>query len=53
MIMSISEAVKKQWIETQQKYPYPVSAIGVKIDVSDQKMLKVWKDEGINKFMKQ
>ena len=50
--MALSEAAKKNWIELQKKHNYPVNAIGVKIDPKDEKTLKVWKDEGIDKFLK-
>jgi len=50
--MAITEAAKKNWIEIQKKHDYPVNAIGVKIDPKDEKTLKVWKDEGIDKFLK-
>ncbi len=50
--MGIQENVKKNWIETQKKFNHPVNAIGVKIDPKDEKTLKVWKDEGIDKFLK-
>ena len=50
--MPLSESVKKNWIEIQKKYDVPVNAIGVKVDSKDEKTLKVWKEEGIDKFMK-
>ncbi len=50
--MPIDPAVKKNWEEIQKRFDVPVNAIGVKIDGKDQKMLKVWKDEGIDKFLK-
>ena len=50
--MSINEHIKKNWIEAQKKYDYPVNAIGVKIDNKDEKTLRVWKDEGIDEFLK-
>jgi hypothetical protein len=50
--MPLSEAVKKNWIEIQKKYDVPVNAIGMKIDSKDEKTLKVWKEEGIDRFMK-
>jgi hypothetical protein len=51
-IMAIDSAVKKNWIEIQKKYDVPVNAIGVKIDLKDEKTLKIWKEEGIDAFMK-
>lgn len=50
--MSISESVRKNWIEIQKKHNHPVNAIGVKIDSRDEKTLKVWKEQGIDKFVK-
>jgi len=50
--MSMDPAVKKNWIEIQKKFDIPVNAIGVKIKSGDKKTLKVWKEEGIDSFMK-
>ena len=50
--MALDPAVKKNWIEVQKQHSVPVNAIGVKIDPKDEKTLKVWKEEGIDKFMK-
>ena len=50
--MPIKPEVKKNWTEIQKKHDYPVNAIGVKINSKDQATLKVWKDEGIDQFMK-
>jgi hypothetical protein len=50
--MSIEPAVKKNWIEVQKKHDVPVNALGVKIDPGDEMTLKVWKEEGIDEFMK-
>lgn len=50
--MGIDQSVKKNWIEIQKRHDTPVNAIGVKIKENDAKTLKVWKDEGIDKFMK-
>lgn len=50
--MAINEAVRRTWIEVQKKYSHPVNAIGVKIDSKDSLTLKVWKDEGIDNFVK-
>lgn len=51
--MGLDERVKKNWIEIQKKHDTPVNAIGVKIKKSDKKTLQVWKEEGIDVFMKQ
>jgi hypothetical protein len=50
--MAVPEHVKKSWVEIQKKYDHPVNAIGVKINTNDAMTLKVWKDEGIDKFVK-
>ena len=50
--MAIKPQIKKNWEEIQKKYNFPVNAIGVKINEKDQKTLKVWKEEGIDKFVK-
>lgn len=50
--MPIDNLIKKNWIEIQKKNTVPVNAIGVKINPKDEKTLKVWKDEGIDKFIK-
>lgn len=50
--MPIDNLIKKNWIEIQKKNTAPVNAIGVKINPKDEKTLKVWKDEGIDKFLK-
>ena len=51
--MGLDNAVKKNWIEIQKRHDTPVNAIGVKIDSKDEKTLKVWKEEGIDQFVKQ
>lgn len=51
--MAIDPKVKKQWEKTQEKYAYPVDTLGRPIDSKDQETLKVWQDEGIDRFMKQ
>ncbi len=50
--MAIDPAVKKNWIEIQKKHDVPVNAIGVKIDSKDETTLKVWREEGIDEFIK-
>lgn len=50
--MAIDPAIKKNWIEIQKNYDLPVNAIGVKIDPKDEKTLKVWRNEGIDQFVK-
>jgi len=50
--MPLESSVKKNWEEIQKKFSHPVNAIGVKISPRDQATLKVWKEEGIDRFMK-
>lgn len=50
--MPLDPAVKKNWIEVQKKHSNPVNAIGVKIEENDAKTLKIWREEGIDKFVK-
>ena len=50
--MGIDQSIKKNWIEIQKKPNTPVNALGVKIKDNDVKTLKVWKEEGIDKFVK-
>jgi len=50
--VGLDNAVKKNWIEIQKRHDIPVNAIGVKIDSKDEKTLKVWKEEGIDQFIK-
>ena len=50
--MPIPDQIRKNWIEIQKRNDVPVNAIGVKIDSKDEKTLKIWKEEGIDKFVK-
>lgn len=50
--MSLDERVKKNWIEIQKKHKVPVNAIGIKIKDNDKKTLQIWKDEGIDAYLK-
>ena len=50
--MKVNTTVKKNWTEIQKKYDYPINAIGVRIKENDMKTLAVWKQEGIDFFMK-
>jgi hypothetical protein len=50
--MPVDPKIKRNWEEIQKKHDYPVNAIGVRISDKDQKTLAVWKEEGIDKFMK-
>lgn len=50
--MPVDSLIKKNWIEIQKKNTVPVNAIGVKINPKDEKTMKVWKDEGIDQFLR-
>lgn len=50
--MAIDEMVRKMWIELQKRNDAPVNAIGMKIDEGDTQALKIWREEGIDKFLK-
>lgn len=46
--MPISPQIRKNWVNTQRKYDFPVNAIGVKIDPKDAKTMEVWRSENID-----
>jgi hypothetical protein len=50
--MALDASIKKNWIAIQTKRDHPVNAIGMKIDPKDAQTMKVWKDEGIDQFVK-
>jgi hypothetical protein len=50
--MPLDPRVKKQWEEIQKKYEHPVNAIGVRINDKDKETLRVWKEEGLDKFVR-
>jgi DNA replication protein DnaD len=50
--MPIDPKVKKQWEKMQEKYDYPVDALGRPIDPKDQQTLRAWRDEGVDRFIK-
>lgn len=50
--MPLDPSIKKNWIDVQKKSNVPVNAIGLKIDPKDQMTLKIWKEEGIDTFVK-
>ena len=50
--MALDPIIKKNWIEIQKKNTVPVNAIGMKINPKDERTLKVWKEEGIDAFVK-
>lgn len=50
--MPLDPRVRKNWVEVQKKHDMPVNAIGMKIDSKDANTLRVWKEEGIDQFVK-
>lgn len=50
--MALDKNVKENWEKLQQQYNYPVDALGRPIDQNDQDTLRVWKEEGIDRFQK-
>ncbi|MDH3349131.1 MAG: hypothetical protein OEM02_13660 [Desulfobulbaceae bacterium] len=50
--MGIKPEFKKNWVEVQKKNSDPVNAIGIKIDPKDKETLRVWKEEGIDQYLK-
>jgi hypothetical protein len=50
--MPIDDGIRKTWIELQKKNDVPVNAIGMKIDSRDEFTLKVWREEGIDRFLR-
>ncbi len=50
--MALDKSIKNNWIEIQKKHDVPVNAIGVKIKEKDTKTMKIWKEEGIDNFIK-
>ena len=51
-VMAVDERIKKTWIEVQKNHSVPVNAIGVKIDPKDVNTLRIWREEGIDRFVK-
>jgi hypothetical protein len=50
--VAIDGSVKKMWIELQKKNETPVNAIGVRIEDNDKESLKIWRKEGIDRFLR-
>ncbi len=50
--MGLDSLVKNNWIEIQKKNSVPVNAIGMKIDPKDERTLKIWRQEGLDQFVK-
>jgi ABC-type branched-subunit amino acid transport system substrate-binding protein len=49
---SLDPRVKENWKRVQRQHAYPVNAIGMRIDSNDASTLKVWRDEGLDAFVK-
>ena len=50
--MPVEATIKDNWEKLQEKYNYPVDALGRPIDAKDQETLKVWREEGIDQFVR-
>ena len=50
--MPVDPGIKKNWEKLQEKYNYPVDALGRPIDPKDQETLRLWREEGLDHFMK-
>ncbi len=50
--MALDSRIKKNWIDIQKRNTVPVNAIGVKINPKDEKTMRVWKEEGIDEYLK-
>lgn len=50
--MPIDPSVKENWEKMQEKFDYPVDAMGRPIDPNDTETLRVWRSEGLDQFVK-
>ena len=50
---ALDPKIKRNWEDIQKKYKFPVNAIGVKIDPRDKETLRVWRENGIDQFVKE
>jgi hypothetical protein len=50
--MSVDPTVKKNWEKLQQQFDHPVDAVGRPIDPKDVETLRIWREEGIDRFVK-
>jgi len=50
--MALAPNIKAAWIEIQKKSGVPVNAIGLKINPNDAMTMRVWQEEGIDRFVK-
>jgi hypothetical protein len=51
--MSIDPAVRSHWESIQSQNDVPVNALGMRIDSADTMTLKVWRDLGLQRFLKE
>jgi hypothetical protein len=51
--MPIDPQVKANWEKMQSQYDYPVDALGRPIDPNDEETLTIWREEGIDSFVRQ
>lgn len=49
---AIHSRMKQSWIAMQKRHDVPVNPLGLDIDPRDQMTLKLWRDEGIDRFLK-
>jgi hypothetical protein len=46
-------AIRNNWKRIQTQFEYPVNPIGVKINTRENTILREWKEEGMDRFMKE
>ena len=51
-LVALDPKVKRTWEDLQSRSDQPVNAIGMPIHDHDKNTLRVWKEEGIDKFLK-
>ncbi len=49
---SLDPRVKENWKKVQKQHAHPVNAIGMPIDAGDATTIKVWREEGLDKFVR-
>ena len=49
--MALEPAIKQNWEKLQERYNYPVDAVGRPIESRDEETLNVWQNEGLDRFM--
>ncbi len=47
----MDHSVRENWENLQEKFNFPVDAIGRPIDALDEETLTVWHSEGIDQFL--